>query len=79
MIRAFDKVDEHLGEPWSPAKCKERTPESIVCVHFSHASLHHAVEHGMLHEGQATDDRAAIAREWMDTWEASCGATARMS
>ena len=72
MVRAFDNDDEKLGEPWSPEKCQQRTPESIKAVHFSHAALTKAETSNMLHEGQTTDNRAQIAKEWIETWKASC-------
>ena len=72
MVRAFDNDDEGLGEPWSPEKCHLRTPDTIKAVHFSHAALTKAETSNMLHEGQTTDDRAQIAKEWIETWKASC-------
>lgn len=73
MIRAFDQPDEALGQPWSPTKCMERTPpDSIYAVHFAHAALKKAIASNLLRPGQTMDDRAAIAKEWLQVWKQSC-------
>jgi hypothetical protein len=37
-------------------------------LHFSH----HAIQYGKLWEGVGPKDRAAIGREWLKGWQASC-------
>jgi hypothetical protein len=73
VMDAFNQEDEGLGVPWSPEKCKYRTPSpGIMAVHFSHSTIKRGITKKLLHEGQTLNDRAAIAKEFLATWKASC-------
>ena len=67
--------NKSLGTSWTDDDCQRYTPSpGIVAVHFSHAAILQAKnKQTVLRPGQTVNDRADIAKEWLETWRRSCG------